>query len=114
MTAAERFAAHVLQTRVADRPPQADEATKIFILDVGIAGSSADDADGLRAVARAWGAQPPAQVCGRSNRLSATAGAFIGAWRMHHPEHDSLHARALVHAPARVLSAALADAAGTI
>ena len=113
MTAAARFAAHALQTRFAELPPQAVDAAKTFILDslgVGIAGSSADGADGLRAVARTWGARPLARVWGCANRLSAPAAAFMNAWQMHNQEFDCLHEGAVVHALASVLPAALAAA----
>ena len=113
MTAAARFAAHALQTRFGDLSPQAVDAAKLFILDsfgVGIAGSSADGADGLLAVARTWGAQPLARVWGCSNRLSAPAAAFMNAWQMHNQEFDCLHEGAVVHALASVLPAALAAA----
>jgi aconitate decarboxylase len=113
MTAAELFAAHALETRFADLSPSAVEAAKIFILDsfgVGIAGSSAEGADDLLAVARTWGAQSLAQVWGRSNRLSAPAAAFMNAWQMHNQEFDCLHEGAVVHALASVLPAALAAA----
>jgi aconitate decarboxylase len=113
MTAAERFAAHALETRFEDLSPLAVESAKTFILDsfgVGIAGSSAAGADGLLAVARTWGTQPQAQVWGRSNRLSAPAAAFMNAWQMHNQEYDCLHEGAVVHALASVLPAALAAA----
>jgi aconitate decarboxylase len=113
MTAAQRFAAHALRTRFEDLSPPAVEAAKIFILDslgVGIAGSSAEGADGLLAVARTWGAEPRAQVWGRSMRLSAPAAAFMNAWQMHNQEYDCLHEGAVVHALASVLPAALAAA----
>ncbi len=113
MTAAERFAAHALQTRFEDLSLPAVEAAKIFILDslgVGVAGSSADGADGLLAVARTWGAEPLAQVWGRSMRLSAPAAAFMNGWQMHNQEYDCLHEGAVVHALASVLPAALAAA----
>jgi aconitate decarboxylase len=113
MTAAQRFAAHARETRFEDLSPQAVESAKTFILDsfgVGIAGSSAAGADGLLTVAGTWGAQPQAQVWGRSNRVSAPAAAFINAWQMHNQEYDCLHEGAVVHALASVLPAALAAA----
>ncbi len=113
MTAAQRFAAHALETRFEDLSPQAVESAKIFILDsvgVGIAGSSAAGADGLLRVACTWGAQPQAQVWGRSERLSAPGAAFMNAWQMHNQEYDCLHEGAVVHALASVLPAALAAA----
>jgi aconitate decarboxylase len=113
MTAAQRFAVHARETRFEDLSPQAVASAKTFILDsfgVGIAGSSAAGADGLLAVAGAWGVQPQAQVWGRSNRLSAPSAAFINAWQMHNQEYDCLHEGAVVHALASVLPAAMAAA----
>ncbi len=112
MTAAARFAAHALDTRFADLPSGAVQKAKLFILDslgVGIAGSSADGAEGLLQVAAGWG-DPAAPVWGRAARLSPPAAAFLNAWQMHNQEYDSLHEGAVVHALATVLPAALAAA----
>lgn len=98
------------QTRFEDLSPQAVKAAKIFILDglgAATAGSSAAGADGLLAVGRKWGAEPLAQVWGRSMRLSAPAAAFMNARQMHNQEYDCLHEGAAVHALASALPAAL-------
>jgi aconitate decarboxylase len=113
MTAAARFAEHVLTTRFEDLSPEAVRAAKIFILDsigVGIAGSSVPGVAGLLAVASGWGSKHEAQVWGRAERLSAPAAAFLNAWQMHNQEFDCLHEGAVVHALASVLPASLAAA----
>jgi aconitate decarboxylase len=112
MTAAARFAAHAIDTHVADLPPIAMERTKVFVLDslgVGIAGSSVEGGESLVRVATGWG-KPAVPVWGRAVRLSAPAAAFMNAWQMHNQEYDSLHEGAVVHAMATVLPAALAAA----
>jgi aconitate decarboxylase len=112
MLVAERFAAHVTDTRPDDLPARAREQAATFILDslgVGVAGSSAEGAEGLLHIAAGWG-QPTASVWGRTTRLSAPAAAFMNAWQMHNQEFDCLHERAVVHGMACVLSAALAAA----
>lgn len=112
MTAAQRFAAHAIQTRFDDLPTQARERAATYILDsfgVGIAGSSVDGGDGLLRAASGWGT-PAATVWGRKARVSAPAAAFMNAWQMHNQEFDCLHEGAVVHALASVLPAALAAA----
>ena len=112
MTAANRFAAHAIETRIADLSALAVQRAKVYVLDslgVGIAGSSVDGGDGLLRVASGWGgASVP--VWGRGTRLSAPAAAFMNAWQMHNQEYDCLHEGAVVHATATVLPAALAAA----
>ncbi|MGD9882163.1 MAG: MmgE/PrpD family protein [Reyranella sp.] len=112
MTAANRFAAHALDTRFADLPGAAVDAVKVYVLDslgVGIAGSSVEGAAGLSRIAAGWGAGDT-PVWGRTARLSAAAATFVNAWQMHNQEYDCLHEGAVVHAMASVLPAALAAA----
>lgn len=112
MSAATRFAAHAIDTRFADLPPEAVQRAKVYVLDslgVGIAGSSVDGGLGLLRVASGWGG-PAAAAWGRSAHLSAPAAAFVNAWQMHNQEYDCLHEAAVVHAMATVLPAALAAA----
>jgi aconitate decarboxylase len=112
MTAAARFAAHAIDTRFTDLPPEAVLRAKVYVLDslgVGIAGSSVHGGVGLLRVASGWG-DPVAPVWGRAARLSAPAAAFVNAWQMHNQEYDCLHEGAVVHAMATVLPAALAAA----
>jgi 2-methylcitrate dehydratase PrpD len=112
MTAAEHFAAHAIDTRLADLPDAIRERAAVYILDslgVGIAGSSVEGGQGLLRVASGWGG-PSASVWGRKERLAAPAAAFINAWQMHNQEYDCLHEGAVVHAMASVLPAALATA----
>jgi 2-methylcitrate dehydratase PrpD len=112
VTAADRFAAHALDTRFADLPAVAVEKAKVFLIDslgVGIAGSSVEGGDGLMGVAAGWGA-PAVPVWGRAARLSAPGAAFMNAWQMHNQEYDGLHEGAVVHAMATLLPAALAAA----
>jgi aconitate decarboxylase len=112
MTVAEQFAAHAIDTCIVDLPSEARQRAAVYILDslgVGIAGSSVEGARGLLRVASGWGA-PSASVWGRRERLAAPAAAFVNAWQMHNQEYDCLHERAVVHAMASVLPAALAAA----
>jgi aconitate decarboxylase len=112
MSAATRFADHILGTRFADLPPAVVQAARVFVLDslgVGIAGSSVEGGEGLLGVASGWGS-PAVAVWGRSARLAAPAAAFMNAWQMHNQEYDCLHEAAVVHAMAAVLPAALAAA----
>ena len=112
MTAAERFAAQAIDTRLADLPMEARQRAAVYVLDslgVGIAGSSVEGAQDLLRVASGWGA-PSASVWGRRERLAAPAAAFINAWQMHNQEFDCLHEGAVVHVMASVLPAALAAA----
>ena len=58
MTAAARFAAHAIDTRLSDLPAAAVHSAKIYVLDslgVGIAGSSVEGGEGLLRVASGWG-----------------------------------------------------------
>lgn len=115
MTVAERFAAHVRNTRFAELSQDARQQAAVFLLDslgVGIAGSSVEGGDALLRVAASWG-QPAVSVWGRNVRLSAAAAAFMNAWQMHNQEFDCVHEPAVVHAMASVLPAALAAAERT-
>lgn len=115
MTAAERFAAHVRDTRFADLSPNAVAQAKVFILDslgVGIAGSSVPHAEALLAIASGWGDRHGVPAWGHARRLPAAGAAFLNAWQMHNQEFDCLHEGAVVHAMASVLPAALAVAEG--
>lgn len=113
MTAAVRFAAHVLGSRYEDLPAQAVDSAKIFILDsmgVGVAGSSVPHGQALCDIAARWGDRAEVCVWGRHARLPASAAAFVNAWQMHNQEFDCLHEGAVVHAMASVLPAAMAIA----
>jgi len=112
-TVAAHFAAHALNTRFGDLSSQAIERAKTFLLDslgVGIAGSTAEGADGLGRVVTGWG-QGDVPVWGRSLRVGAPAAAFLNAWQIHNQEFDCLHEGAVVHVMAVVMPAALAAAA---
>ena len=112
MTVAQQFAAHAIDTRLADLPVEARQRAAVYVLDslgVGVAGSSVEGAQGLLRVASGWGASS-ASVWGRRERLAAPAAAFVNAWQMHNQEYDCLHEGAVVHAMASVLPAALAAA----
>ena len=61
----DRIAAHIVQTRYADLPPNAVANVKTFLLDtlgVGIAGSSGAQVTDLVALAQGWGNTPEATV----------------------------------------------------
>jgi 2-methylcitrate dehydratase PrpD len=111
--ASERFARHVVATRYADLSDDAILQAKTFILDtigVGIAGSSAAGADELARVAAGWGEGADACVWGRRTHVPAATAAFLNGFHAHCQEYDCLHEKAVLHAMATVLPAALAYA----
>lgn len=111
--AALRFAAHAAGTRFEDLSPQAIERAKVFILDtigVGIAGATAQGSDAVLAAAARWGAGQGASVWGTAHRLPPAQAAFVNAFQVHGQEYDALHEAAVLHAPATLLPALLAEA----
>jgi aconitate decarboxylase len=111
--AAETFAAHVADTRLADIPAHAIAQAKIFILDtlgVGIAGSSAFGADDLLRAAKLWGEGPEASIWGRRDRVPAVTAAFLNGFQVHCQEFDCVCEPAVLHPMATLLPAALAYA----
>jgi 2-methylcitrate dehydratase PrpD len=113
MLASERFARHALSTRYEDLSADAILNAKTFILDtigVGIAGSSAAGADELLKVSAGWGEGAQACVWGRRRRVPAAAAAFLNGFQVHCQEYDCLHEKAVLHAMATLLPAAMAYA----
>ena len=111
--AAWRFAAHAAETRFEDLPVEAVQAAKIFICDtigVGIAGSTAQGADALLRAASRGGAGDGAAVWGTAARLPPAQAALVNAFQVHGQEFDALHEAAVLHAPATLLPALLAEA----
>jgi 2-methylcitrate dehydratase PrpD len=111
--ASERFARHVLATRYEDLSDDAIVQAKTFILDtigVGIAGSSAAGADELLRVSAGWGEGADACVWGRRRRVPAATAAFLNGFQAHCQEYDCLHEKAVLHAMATLLPAAIAYA----
>ena len=111
--AAQRFAAHVAETRFADLPDAAVERAKVFILDsfgVGVAGSSAAGAAELLSAAQGWGDGAEAAVWGRTARLPAPSAALVNAYQIHCQEFDCVCEEAVLHPMATLLPAALAYA----
>ncbi|HYF06667.1 MAG TPA: MmgE/PrpD family protein [Acetobacteraceae bacterium] len=110
---AVRFASHVAETRFENLSPEAVERAKVFILDtigVGIAGSTAQGAEEVRQAASRWGAGEGAAVWGIGLRLPPAQAALVNAFQVHNQEFDALHEAAVLHAPATLLPALLADA----
>ena len=113
LSASERLAAHVVDARFEDLPPEAVVAAKVFILDtlgVGIAGATAAGATELLGVARGWGAGAEAAVWGRRDRLPAPSAGFLNAFQVHCQEYDCVCEPAVLHPMATLLPAALAVA----
>jgi aconitate decarboxylase len=113
MLASERFARHALATRYEDLSADAILQAKTFILDtigVGIAGSSAAGADELCKITTSWGEGAEACVWGRRKRVPAPAAAFLNGFQAHCQEYDCLHEKAVLHAMATLLPAAMAYA----
>lgn len=120
MTDAVRtFAGHVAGARLADMPPTAIAAAKIFLLDslgVGVVGSAAPWVDELHAALVADGGGTSARVLASGRRLPASAAALANAYQIHNSEFDCVHEAAVVHPMAVLLGAmtAYADAHGGV
>lgn len=111
--AALRFARHAAETRFEDLTPEAVARAKVFILDtvgVGIAGATAQGSDAVLAAASRWGAGEGASVWGTAHRLPPPQAALVNAFQVHGQEYDALHEAAVLHAPATLLPALLAEA----
>ncbi len=111
--AAERFARHALDMRFDDLNEDAIGQAKVFILDtigVGISGSTAGGADGLRQAAGSWGVGDEAIVWGRRGRVPAPAAALLNGFQIHCQEYDCVHEGAVLHPMATLLPALLAIA----
>ena len=114
--ASERFARHAIATRYEDLAEGAVLQAKTFILDtlgVGIAGSSAAGAGELLRVSTGWGEAAQACVWGRRKRVPAPTAAFLNGFQTHCQEYDCLHEKAVLHAMATLLPAAIAYAERT-
>ena len=111
--AALRFARHAAETRYEDLSPQAIERAKVFILDtigVGIAGATAQGSDAVFGAASRWGEGRGAAIWGTAHRLPPAQAALVNAFQVHGQEYDALHEAAVLHAPATLLPALLAEA----
>jgi 2-methylcitrate dehydratase PrpD len=109
----ERLAQHVSETQWRHLPEPAALAAKTFLLDtigVAAAGTAAPYADQLRTAARRWGTGGEARVIGLPERLPAPSAALLNGFHAHNQEFDCLHERAVVHAMATIVAAALAVA----
>src|SRR5260370_1088958 len=111
--ASERFARHALGTRYEELSADAILQAKTFILDtigVGLAGSSAAGTSELLDVSARWGKGAEACVWGHRKRVPASAAAFLNGFQAHCQEYDCLHEKAVLHAMATLLPAAMAHA----
>ncbi len=111
--AAERFARHALEARFDDLTDDAIGQAKVFILDtlgVGISGSTAGGAGGLRDAAGSWGSGDEAIIWGRRGRVPAPAAALLNGFQIHCQEYDCVHEGAVLHPMATLLPALLAAA----
>jgi aconitate decarboxylase len=99
--AAERLAAHVVDTGFAQLPADAIVKAKTFILDtfgVGVAGSRAPFAAELKAQVGRWGAGEEARAWGDRLHLPAGSAALVNGFQIHSQEYDCVHEPAVVHA----------------
>jgi 2-methylcitrate dehydratase PrpD len=89
--------------------PDAVRAAALMLVDdtlaVGVAGSTAQGADGVLAAARGWGAGGAVPVLGRDARLPAAGAAFVNGFQIHCLEWDAVHEPAVVHAMSVVTAA---------
>jgi len=107
----DRVAAHVLDTRYHDLPPEAVAKVQTFLLDtlgVGIAGSAGAQVGDLIGVARTWGPQEEATVWLTGERMAAPSAAVVNAYQIHCLEFDCVHEGAVLHPMATMLAAVLA------
>lgn len=107
----DRVAAHVLDTRYEDLPPEAVDKVQTFLLDtlgVGIAGSSGAQVAELIALGQAWGPQKEATVWLTGERMAAPSAAIVNAYQIHCLEFDCVHEGAVLHPMATMLAAVLA------
>jgi 2-methylcitrate dehydratase PrpD len=113
MPASDRIAAHIAGVRFDRLPASVIAAAKIWILDtlgVGVAGSSAEGMDAVRAAAARWGHGDEATIWGTRQRVPAATAAFVNGTQVHNQEFDCLHEGAVVHAMATLLPTLLAVA----
>ena len=111
--AAERLAAHVVDTGFAQLPADAIIKAKTFILDTfgaGVAGSRAPFAAELKAQVGRWGVGEEARAWGDRLQLPAASAALVNGFQIHNQEYDCVHEPAVVHALAVPQAATLAFA----
>jgi 2-methylcitrate dehydratase PrpD len=77
-------------------------------LAVGIAGSTAPGADGVRTTAAMAGTGDHARILGTTQRLPAQGAAFANGFQIHCLEWDAVHEPAVVHALSVVVASLLA------
>lgn len=112
------MARHVAGVTCDRLPARARAAVRDFTLDtigVGLAGRRSPYADGVRAVARGWGAATGADGApvwaGEGVRLPAPSAAFVNAFQAHALEFDCVHEGAVLHPFTVVVPVLLAEAA---
>ncbi|MFI4987286.1 MAG: MmgE/PrpD family protein [Alphaproteobacteria bacterium] len=113
VTAAERFACHVIESTYEQLPAAAIAAAKSVILDslgVAVAGAAQRAAATLGETAERWGRADEASVLGSGRHLPAPAAALVNGFQIHCQEFDCVHEGAVVHPMATVLAASLAFA----
>lgn len=111
LNAIDRVAAHVVNTRYEDLPPEIVDKAKTFLLDtlgVGIAGTSGAGIAELKQVAGSWGESREARVWLTGERLPAQQAAIVNAYQIHCLEFDCVHEPAVLHPMATILSAVMA------
>lgn len=107
----EQVAAHVVNTRTANLPPEVVARVKTFLLDtlgVGIAGTSGAQVSELIALAQSWGAEPEATVLLTGEKMCAQSAALVNGYQIHCLEFDCVHEGAVLHPMATILSAVMA------
>lgn len=110
MSAVDTLVSHLLRTRYEDLPAAAVEAAKTFILDavgVGLSGSRHPRMPSLRQAAQALGPGSEATVWGSGERLPLASAVMLNAYQVFNQEFDAIHDRAVVHAFACIVPAAL-------
>ncbi|AZR93719.1 MmgE/PrpD family protein 1 [Bordetella trematum] len=110
MSAIDTLINHLLQLRYEDLPPAATDAAKTFILDaigVGLSGSRHPRMPALRQAARALGNGTEATVWASGERLPLASAAMLNAYQVFNQEFDAIHDRAVVHAFACIVPAAI-------
>jgi len=113
MNAIDSLLDHVLSINYDALPPEAVEASKIFVLDsigVGISGSRHPLIDQVKRAAAEWGEGRQARVWNTGEWMPAGSAVLLNAYQVHNQEFDCLHDQAVVHAPATILPVLLAQA----
>ncbi|MBO1012523.1 MmgE/PrpD family protein [Achromobacter sp. SD115] len=110
MNAIDTLVTHLLRTCYQDLPAAAVAAAQTFILDavgVGLSGSRHPRMASLRQAAQALGQGAEATVWGSGERLPLASAVMLNAYQVFNQEFDAIHDRAVVHAFACIVPAAL-------